>query len=332
VFISHTPELREFPAGWSYVAEVEQAISAAGHVSVDSAAFPAGDQVNAQLCAERVRECDVYVGLLGTRYGSPVRDRPEVSYVELEFDTATEAGLGRMVFLLDTDAENAGIPLSALIDHEYGARQVAFRRRVQDSELTARLFANPAELGQLVERSLRELAETRRPFRRSIEGKESSAAQGGIFISYRREDSTPYARLLKYELSERIPGARVFMDLDSIEPGLEFVDVIQEAVDSCAVLVVLIGRQWATIADEGGRLRIDDPDDNVRFEVQAALQREVRVIPVLVDGAEPLRRHQLPSELHKLARLNALELSYDRYQYDADRLLDFIQRVLATAR
>jgi hypothetical protein len=124
--------------------------------------------------------------------------------VELEFDTATEAGLGRMAFLLDTDAENAGIPLSALIDHEYGARQVAFRRRVQDSELTARLFTNPADLGQLVERSLRELAETWHPLRRSIEGKESSAAQGGIFISYRREDATLYARLLKYELNERI--------------------------------------------------------------------------------------------------------------------------------
>ncbi len=153
----------------------------------------------------------------------------------------------------------------------------------------------------------------------------------GIFLSYRREDAAPYARLLQYQLSERFPDARVFMDLDSIEAGLDFAEVIAQAVGSCAVLVALIGRQWATIADEEGQRRLDDPDDYVRFEVQAALERGVRVIPVLVDGARPLRRQQLPPELGKLARLNALELSYGRYQYDADRLLDLIQRVLTAA-
>ena len=102
------------------------------------------------------------MGVLGTRYGSPVRDMPEVSYTELEFDTATEAGLDRLVFLLDTDADDVGIPLSALIDREFGGRQDAFRRRVRDSGLVTQSFANPAMLGQLVERSLRELADTRR--------------------------------------------------------------------------------------------------------------------------------------------------------------------------
>ena len=114
------------------------------------------------MCAERVRGCDVYVGVLGTRYGSPVRDMPEVSYTELEFGTATEAGLDRLVFLLDTGAADVGIPLSALIDREFGARQDAFRRRVRDSGLTTQSFASPAALGQLVERSLRDLADTRR--------------------------------------------------------------------------------------------------------------------------------------------------------------------------
>ena len=120
------------------------------------------------MCAERVRGCDVYVGVLGTRYGSPVRDRPEVSYTELEFETASEAGLDRLVFLLDTEAADVGIPLSALIDREFGARQDAFRRRVQDSGLTTHSFANPPGLGQLVERSLRELADTRERLDRGI--------------------------------------------------------------------------------------------------------------------------------------------------------------------
>ena len=120
MFLSHTSELREFPRGASYVAAVERAVSAAGHVIVDMADFPAADQAPAQLCADRVRGCDVYVGILGTRYGSPVRDMPEVSYTELEFDAATEAGLDRLVFLLDTDADDLGIPASRLIDREFG--------------------------------------------------------------------------------------------------------------------------------------------------------------------------------------------------------------------
>jgi WD40 repeat protein len=157
----------------------------------------------------------------------------------------------------------------------------------------------------------------------------AGSSSGGIFLSYRREDAAPYARLLQYQLSERFPDARVFMDLDSIEAGLDFAEVIRDAVNSSAVLVALIGRQWATLADEQGRRRLDDPDDYVRFEVQTALKRGVRVIPVLVDNARPLRQQQLPSELHKLARLNALELTYGRYQYDSGRLLDLVQRVLA---
>ena len=162
VFVSHTSELRNFPAGGkSYIAEAERAISAAGHVVVDMADFPAADQPAAELCADRVRGCDVYVGVLGTRYGSPVRDKPEVSYTELEFDAATAAGLPRLVFLLDTAAADVGIPLAQLIDHAFGARQEAFRSRVQASGLVTQSFASPDELGRLVERSLRELAAAR---------------------------------------------------------------------------------------------------------------------------------------------------------------------------
>ena len=162
VFVSHTSELRDYPPGNSYVAAAERAISAAGHVIVDMADFPAADQPAARLCMDRVRGCDVYVGVLGTRYGSPVRDRPEVSYTELEFEAATEAGLDRLVFVLDEGAADVGLPVSALIDREFGARQDAFRRRVRESGLVTGSFASPAALGQLVERSLRELAQARR--------------------------------------------------------------------------------------------------------------------------------------------------------------------------
>ena len=160
--MSHTSELRDYPPGNSYVAAAERAISAAGHVIVDMADFPAADQPPAQLCMDRVRGCDVYVGVLGTRYGSLVRDKPEVSYTELEFEAATEAGLDRLVFVLDESASDVGMPVSVLIDREFGIRQDAFRRCVRESGLITGSFASPAALGQLVERSLRELAEKRR--------------------------------------------------------------------------------------------------------------------------------------------------------------------------
>jgi hypothetical protein len=151
----------------------------------------------------------------------------------------------------------------------------------------------------------------------------------GIFLSYRREDAAYAARLLKLKFKERFPHTRIFMDVDSIEPGLDFAEVIRDAVNSCALLVALIGPEWATVTDEKGARRLDNPDDYVRFEVQAALERGVRVIPVLIDGARPLRKQQLPDQLQKLARLHAQELSHGRHEYDADQLVGVIERVLA---
>jgi len=121
------------------------------------------------------------------------------------------------------------------------------------------------------------------------------------------------------------------LDLDSIEPGFDFTEVIREAVESSALMIVLIGPEWLDFVDEAGKTRIHKPDDYVRLEIQTALECGVRVVPVLIDGADPPRQQRLPLELGRLARLNALALTYERYRYDADRLLDLIQRVLATA-
>jgi acylglycerol lipase len=152
----------------------------------------------------------------------------------------------------------------------------------------------------------------------------------GIFLSYRHADTAASARSLQLELRQRFRDVPVFMDLDSIKPGVEFPQEIREAVGSCAVLVALIGRQWATLADEQGHRRLDDPKDWVRLEIQAALGRGVPVIPVLVDDARPLRAEQLPAKLRKLAEIQAQRLSNDRYEYDVNQLLGRIQQVLAT--
>ncbi|WP_203780975.1 toll/interleukin-1 receptor domain-containing protein [Paractinoplanes rishiriensis] len=150
----------------------------------------------------------------------------------------------------------------------------------------------------------------------------------GIFLNYRRKDSAPYARLLREELTKRFPGTRVFIDVESIEAGQDFAEVIRQAVESCAVLVALVGPRWATIEGRDGR-RLDDPGDLVREEIRTALQMGVRVIPVLVDDAKPLWGEDLPDDLLNLARLNALKLSHDRYEDDLRRLLSVIERILA---
>ena len=160
VFLSHTSELREFPSGGSYIAKAERGVIAAGHAIVDMADFAAIDQAPASVCIAKVKASDVYIGIYGLRYGSPVRDQPEISYTELEFNTATEMSIPRLVFLLDDDSENHGLPAKALKDRDYGDRQDAFIQRVKDAGLTLQFFRNPDDLKGLVERSLRELAES----------------------------------------------------------------------------------------------------------------------------------------------------------------------------
>jgi hypothetical protein len=110
VFLSHTFEFRSYPSDRSYLELVESAVSAAGHVIVDMREFAASDAAPAQVCQDKVRGCELYLGIFGTRYGSPVRDRPELSYTELEFETASDPAhpLERLVFLLDQEAENPG--------------------------------------------------------------------------------------------------------------------------------------------------------------------------------------------------------------------------------
>ena len=157
VFLSHTSELRQFPHGRSFVAAAEAAVSRAGDAIIDMTYFAARDDKPADFCQDKVRGCDVYIGLIGLRYGSPVRDRPEVSYTELEFQAATETGLPRLVFLLDEDAA-VPIPAARLLDGDPGlqARQRAFRARLADPGVIAGKFASPEQLELLLLQALQE--------------------------------------------------------------------------------------------------------------------------------------------------------------------------------
>jgi hypothetical protein len=128
----------------------------------------------------------------------------------------------------------------------------------------------------------------------------TSNVRGRIFMSYRREETAYPAGWLFDRLARQFGRQQVFKDVDSIEPGDDFVEVITTAVESCDVLLALIGGRWLTIAGQDGRRRLDDPGDFVRLEIEAALARQVRVIPVLVDGARMPRAEELPPSLAKL--------------------------------
>lgn len=157
-------------------------------------------------------------------------------------------------------------------------------------------------------------------------------AQGRIFISYRRDDSAYPAGWLYDRLAERFGPEQIFKDVDSIELGEDFVQEIGEAVGQADVLLALIGRRWLNAPDEQGGRRLDDPDDFVRIEIEAALERKVRVIPILVEDAGMPREGDLPESLRPLARRQALELSPARFSSDTAKLLGVLERALAEAR
>jgi hypothetical protein len=152
---------------------------------------------------------------------------------------------------------------------------------------------------------------------------------GGIFISYRREDSAGHAGRLFDHLSDHLGKDRVFMDVSGIEPGLDFVESIDRAVGSCDVLIAVIGRDWLDCADSTGKRRLDDPNDFIRIETATALKRNIRVIPVLVQGAPIPPQERLPDDLKKLSTRQSVELSDTRWDSDVDRLVETLAKVLS---
>jgi len=152
-----------------------------------------------------------------------------------------------------------------------------------------------------------------------------------IFISYRRDDSIAYAGRLYDRLIAHFGKERVFMDMDTIEPGEDFVRVLEQTVASCDVVIALVGKQWLLTADAEGQRRLQNPEDFVRIEIAAALKRKIRVIPALVGGARMPRSDELPPPLVNLARRHAIEISDTAFHHGVDRLIKTLEKTLNTA-
>lgn len=158
---------------------------------------------------------------------------------------------------------------------------------------------------------------------------QAAPSKSGIFISYRREDKRDFARVLYERLARHIDEQQIFMDVDSIELGMDFVEAINRRLAQCNLMLVVIGNRWLDSVDSSGARRLDNPDDFVRLEVETALARsDVRVIPILVDGAKAPTSTDLPDTLRPLARRNALIMTHENFGADFGRLYDVVQKVV----
>jgi hypothetical protein len=142
-----------------------------------------------------------------------------------------------------------------------------------------------------------------------------------VFISYRRQSAAGEARALFNDFVARLGQSAVFMDVDSISLGRDFRSELQKNMTACTVVLVLIDKEWATLKDEMGRRRLENADDYIRMEVEAAIKRDIVVTPVLVKGAQMPAAEELPAEIRDLAYRNGFELTHNRWESDVKEMI-----------
>lgn len=152
-----------------------------------------------------------------------------------------------------------------------------------------------------------------------------------VFISYRQEDSAGSSGRVYDRLVRRFGPNRVFRDIATIPPGVEWDPFIESSLRSCGVVVAVIGRRWLTVK-RGGMRRLDRSDDLLRRELEVALAEGIPVIPTLVDGAQLPRADQLPIELRPLLRLQAIWLHEQEFGHCLDKLIRRLEAVLPAER
>jgi hypothetical protein len=152
----------------------------------------------------------------------------------------------------------------------------------------------------------------------------------GVFISYRRDDSAAYAGRLFDILSAEFGPQNTFMDVDDIKGGDKFSNIIDRSLDASDALLAVIGPRWVNVAEPSGGRRLNNPSDFVRVEIGKALQRGIRVIPVLVGGASLPHPGDLPDNLQALCDRQAVELRDTRFHEDAKDLVDVLRGTLNT--
>jgi hypothetical protein len=214
--------------------------------------------------------------------------------------------------LSDWDGSESHVGLQILLRHLYELIPTPLRSA-----------APPASFEEL---SLSEIQEGARQAIKEggVARSKDEARFGGVFISYRRNEAAAYAGRLYDRLTARFGRERVFIDMENVGRGEDFVEAITDAAESCAVMIALISRQWARAT--GGEQ--DEEEDYVRLEVAAALGRKIPLIPIMIQGASMPRAKELPDDLAPIARRNAFELRDARWERDVEDLILDLEKLL----
>ena len=147
-----------------------------------------------------------------------------------------------------------------------------------------------------------------------------------IFISYRRKDGADVVGRIYEHLTRQFGASMVFEDVYAIPLGTDFKEYLVTATQNCSVLLAVIGTEWLAIDSSTGMSRLYDEEDWVRAEIEAALSREIPVIPLLIRDALIPSKEQLPSSLEKLTSMNGMKIRPDPdFQYDIDRLIKAVK-------
>ena len=160
----------------------------------------------------------------------------------------------------------------------------------------------------------------------SLRGRPGMA--GKIFINYRRDDLIGMAGRLHDRLVQTFGRDKLFMDVDHIPAGADFVAHLNNQVAECDVVLAIIGPNWLRAKDKAGQRRLHQPDDFVAIEIAAALARDTLVIPVLVDAARMPKESDLPDTLKPLARRQAVEVRHAHFGHDAEALIARMRKAL----
>ncbi len=312
-------------------------LRAARHQAMDSY-LPASDTVR-DSCLEDVDTSDLYVLILGHRYGfQPSADNPEgLSITHLEFRRAGQSGIPRIA-LLRTSIPDVG--LSDMEDLRKWPLVLAFRAEVArevrpaefgdlsgliqglstgvEAELARRDQRSPGDQPLAARRRARDAA---RPVR---------LRWPSIFLCYRREDTQGFARGIYQSLASEYGHEQVFRDIDSTPAGVRFSTWIESKVGQCSVMIVLIGDAWSSAMDQTGQRRLDSPKDWVRQEIESAMRQNIPIIPVRVQGARMPSEDELPPSIADLAGFQSAEITDSRWDFDVGMLIQAVDYLTAS--
>jgi hypothetical protein len=288
-----------------------------------------------------VGSCDVLLALIGPQWvtmpnkkGQRRLDDPE-DYVRLEIETALTRKIP-VIPILVNEARMPGAdelpstlaPLvrrnaveinSSTFDTERliaTVRQTLAYTRIADADLYRDTNDRLAEAGEQ-----HELA--------TLQG-EAQLREAKIFLCYRREDTQGFARGIYERLASKYGDEQVFRDIDSTPAGVRYSKWIESRVGQCSVMVVLIGNAWSSALDRTGKRRLDLPKDWVRQEIEAALERDIPIIPVRVQGAPMPSEDELPASIADLAGFQSAEVTDSRWDFDMGQLIWAIDNLISS--